>query len=191
MVETRIKPYHEQVAEDQRAKSSVEPSGATRPSACLSIAAAILHLVALPHQSEVDLPSRLVASMSPARRANRGFAAILSRTSASTLNNAVRPGGVSVTTNAILSRSFSSAPQAAAKPLSRSPSPNASTAKSSAAIPSPSIAAWTSARPSRRRRARPRPPPPHRHRRSRPALHRRRLQPPGPRRPARNRRARQ
>ncbi len=73
MVETRIKPYDQQQAEEARRAEQRRVYRRNQVFGMLLVAAAI-SLESVPHQSEMDLPSRMVASMSPSRRANIGSA---------------------------------------------------------------------------------------------------------------------
>ena len=74
MVETRIKPYQEQVAEQARRAEQTRVFRRNQVFGLLMVAAAILALEALPHQSQMDLPARLVAAVSPARVAGASTA---------------------------------------------------------------------------------------------------------------------
>ena len=73
MVETRIKPHYEQVAEDARRAEQTRRLPAQPGVWRTAGGGGNCRLVALPHQSQMDLSARLVASMSHCACGQRRF----------------------------------------------------------------------------------------------------------------------
>ena len=65
MVERRIKPYSEQIAENERREAQRRATIRNQTFGLLIVAAAILVSVALPHNSKSDFSSGLVAPVNP------------------------------------------------------------------------------------------------------------------------------